>query len=242
MGKLSVLFTTLLAAANSFLGECIQTEVINDPIVLLEIGGLDATLDATELNKAVLEPLSWEDYGDSSIKERALYLVKAVTPRQLHLHLRHAPEEAYSDLKELVREQLHGGGAVLLQGGEPRRVVEDVDHYVRYKNNHEGEEWTVLARPGAKNLETPCNLNPHHVLVMSEEEVKIEEKPLRVDGSGITFDKGVPGHVRAALKRLHQNLGHPRGPDLVRHLRLAGCESSVIKAAKWMRCPSLRGN
>ncbi|CAE7427315.1 GIP, partial [Symbiodinium pilosum] len=193
VGKLSVLFTTLLAAANSFLGECIQTEVINDPIVLLEIGGLDATLDATELNKAVLEPLSWEDYGDSSIKERALYLVKAVTPRQLHLHLRHAPEEAYSDLKELVREQLHGGGAVLLQGGEPRRVVEDVDHYVRYKNNHEGEEWTVLARPGAKNLETPCNLNPHHVLVMSEEEVKIEEKPLRVDGSGITFDKGVPG-------------------------------------------------
>ena len=236
VGKSSVLFTTLLAAANSFLGECIQTEVINDPIVLLEIGGFDATLDATELNKAVLEPLSWEDYGDPSIKKRALYLVKAATPRQLHLHLRHAPEEAFSDLKELVREQLHGGGAVLLQGGEPRRVVEDVDHYVRYKNNHEGEEWTVLARPGAKNLETPCSLNPHHVLVVSEEEAKIEERPLRIDGSGITFDKGVPGHVRAALKRLHQNLGHPRGPDLVRHLRLAGCESSVIKAAKGMRC------
>ena len=236
VGKLSVLFTTLLVAANSFIGECVQTEVINDPIVLLEIGGFDATLGATELDKAVLEPLSWEDYSDPGTRDRALHLVKAISPRQLHLHLCSAPQEVYTDLKELVREQLHGGGAVLLQGGEPQAVVEDIDDFIRYKNNHEGEEWTVLARPGIKEFEIPGGLSPHHVLVMSEQEGGGQQQPLRLDGSGITFDKGVPGHVKAALKRLHQNLGHPRGPDLARHLRLAGCEASVIKAAKGMKC------
>ncbi|CAE7418332.1 GIP, partial [Symbiodinium pilosum] len=220
VGKLSVLFTTLLTAANSFLGECTQTGVINDPIVILEIGGLDATLDATELDKAVLEPLSWEDYGDPGTRNRTLHLVKAV----------------HGDLKELVREQLNGGGAVLLQGGDPGLVVEDTEHYIRYKKNHEGEEWTVLARPGTRSLELPTSLDPHHVLVVSEDSEKKDELPLRIDGSGITFEEGVPGHVRSALKRLHQNLGHPRGADLVRHLRLAGCESSVIKAAKGMKC------
>ena len=109
VGKLSILFTTLLAAANSFLCEAIQTEVINDPIVLLEIGGVDATLDATELDKAVLEPLSWEDYTDQNMKERAFHLVKAITPRQLHLHLGSAPDDALGDLKVLVHEQLFGG-------------------------------------------------------------------------------------------------------------------------------------
>ena len=236
VGKLSVLFTTLLTAANSFLGECIQTGVINDPIVILEIGGLDATLDATELDKAVLEPLSWEDYGDPGTRNRTLHLVKAVTPRHLHLHLEQAPAQVHGDLKELVREQLNGGGAVLLQGGDPGLVVEDTEHYIRYKKNHEGEEWTVLARPGTRSLELPTSLDPHHVLVVSEDSEKKDELPLRIDGSGITFEEGVPGHVRSALKRLHQNLGHPRGADLVRHLRLAGCESSVIKAAKGMKC------
>ena len=48
--------------------------------------------------------------------------------------------------------------------------------------------------------------------------------------------QGSPWTREGCLKRLHQNLGHPRGPDLVRHLRLAGCEASVIKAAKGMKC------
>ena len=231
VGKLSVLFTTLLASANSFLCGAIQAEVINDPIVLLEIGGIDATIDATELDKSVLEPISWEDYLDPEMSERALHFVRAVTPRHLHLHLGNAPGTALNSLKELVREQLAGGGAVVMQGGEPHLIF-----YQRYKGNREGETWTVLAKPGARNLDLPGGLSPHHVLVVSEEPGHGEEKPLRMDGSGITFEDGVPGHVRSALKRLHQNLGHPRGADLVRHLRLAGCEASVVKAAKGMRC------
>ena len=236
VGKLSVLFTTLLAAAGSFLQEAADKDVIYDPVVMLEIGGFEATLEATELNKSVMEPLSWEDYLDHGIQERTLHLVKAITPRQLHIHLSTAPDEAYGDLKLLVREQLGGGGAVVLQGGRPQQVVDDAEFYQRYHNNHEGEDWTVLARPGTKNLQLPGNLVPHHVLVVNGDETRPDTRPLRLDGSGITFDGGVPGHVQSALKRLHQNLGHPRNLDLVRHLRLSGREPAVLKAAKGMRC------
>ena len=105
VGKLSVLFTTLIAAAHSFICEAVQSEVINDPIVLLELGGFEATLEATEMGKAVLEPLSWEDYLDPGVKDKTLHFVKAVTPRHLHLHFGGAPEETHDDLKILVREQ-----------------------------------------------------------------------------------------------------------------------------------------
>ena len=236
VGKLSVLFTTLLVTANSFLHETAHNDVIYDPVVMLEIGGFDATLEATELNKAVMEPLSWEDYLDHGTKDRTLHLVRAITPRQLHLHLGQAPEDALGDLRLLVREQLEGGGAVILQGGKPQWVVEDVDHYLRYNKNHEGEDWTVLARPGTRHLQLPESLCPHHVLVVNDRGGGPDERPLRMDGSGITFQDGVPGHVRSALKRLHQNLGHPRNADLVRHLRLSGCETAVLKAAKGMKC------
>ena len=215
----------------------VQSEVINDPIVLLELGGFEATLEATEIGKAVLEPLSWEDYLDPGVKDKTLHRRKAVTPRHLHIHFGGAPGEAYDDLKTLVREQLEGGGAVVLQGGQPELVVNNLQHYQRYSNNHEGEDWIVLARPGSdKCLEIPGNLNPRQVLVVNDDKDRHEERPLRIDGSGIVFEEGVPGHVRSALKRLRQNLGHPRTPDLVRHLRLSGCEPAVLKAAKGMKC------
>ena len=38
IGKLSVLFATLAATASSFICEAVQSEVINDPIVVLELG------------------------------------------------------------------------------------------------------------------------------------------------------------------------------------------------------------
>ena len=54
--------------------------------------------------------------------------------------------------------------------------------------------------------------------------------------SPISFEKTVPRQVQAALRRLHQNLGHPSREDLVRHLRLAGAGAEVVKAAKGMSC------
>ncbi|CAE7812395.1 Faim2 [Symbiodinium sp. CCMP2592] len=73
---------------------------------------------------------------------------------------------------------------------------------------------------------------------MAEGEAREErdEQPLREGAAGITFDKKVSRDVAAALRRLHQNLGHPAREDLVRHLHLAGADKEVIKAAKSLSC------
>eukprot|EP00439_Symbiodinium_sp_Y106_P065917 s2769_g10.t1 len=54
--------------------------------------------------------------------------------------------------------------------------------------------------------------------------------------SAIHFDPSVPKHVQSALSRLHQNLGHPKIEDMMRHLRYAGAEEAILKACKKMRC------
>ena len=63
-----------------------------------------------------------------------------------------------------------------------------------------------------------------------------EHKPVALGGSAIKFDKSTPPGIAASLRRLHQNLGHPRREDLLRHLRLAGCDEDVLKAVKLMTC------
>ena len=57
---------------------------------------------------------------------------------------------------------------------------------------------------------------------------------------GITFGEGTPSTIATALRRLHQNLGHPRGEDLLRHLRLAGCDTAVLKAGPVNEMSGLR--
>ena len=49
-------------------------------------------------------------------------------------------------------------------------------------------------------------------------------------------DKDIPSEIKSALRRLHQNLGHPSGGDLARHLRMAGAGAEVVQAVKKMRC------
>ena len=54
--------------------------------------------------------------------------------------------------------------------------------------------------------------------------------------TGITFPDHVNKAVAQSLRRLHQNLGHPRREDLARHLRLAGAKNDVIQAAHSLKC------
>lgn len=52
----------------------------------------------------------------------------------------------------------------------------------------------------------------------------------------ITFRGSVSGKVAGALRRLHQNLGHPSNRDLVHHLTLSGASKEVTAAAHNLRC------
>ncbi|CAE7324982.1 RE2, partial [Symbiodinium sp. CCMP2456] len=63
-----------------------------------------------------------------------------------------------------------------------------------------------------------------------------QHREVAMDGTGITFGESTPPMVASALRRLHQNLGHPQTGDLIRHLRLAGCDGPVLKAARSLKC------
>ena len=52
----------------------------------------------------------------------------------------------------------------------------------------------------------------------------------------ISFQMQVPKPIQAALKRIHQNLGHLPNEELARHLRFSGASPEAIKAAKSLRC------
>ena len=54
--------------------------------------------------------------------------------------------------------------------------------------------------------------------------------------TGITYPPHVGKHTAQILRRLHQNLGHPRNEDLARHLRLSGARDDVVKAAHQLKC------
>ncbi|CAE6947744.1 unnamed protein product [Symbiodinium sp. CCMP2592] len=75
-GKLSVLMATFLAAAGTFLNEVQDPVPEYDPIVMMEIGGYEGTIEATELNKAVIEPILWPDYEKPDVQENAYHFVK----------------------------------------------------------------------------------------------------------------------------------------------------------------------
>ena len=60
--------------------------------------------------------------------------------------------------------------------------------------------------------------------------------PGRAGAAGIHIPEGVPNHIAKALRRVHQNLGHPTNADLSRHLRLSGASDLAVKAALGIRC------
>ena len=237
--QLSVLFTMLLSAATSYLCEGHARDPIPDPIVLFEIGGFDASLEATELSKSIVEPMSWQDFVDPEKAETAYHFVKGATPRELRLHLEELPGRAKQAAHTLVEAQLEEGGTVVLQGGDPEGLAKDFSDFVQHQNKDgTGGPHVVLYRPKEGHSTLPGGARPHSVCV--SDLVPPVGRPAipNVDhkGSGITFDSSVSSAAQGALRRLHQNLGHPRKEDLLRHLRLAGCDAGILKAVKGMRC------
>ena len=234
-GKISVLMTTLMTAAMSWVGECTGPTVEWDPIVMMEIGGYEGTIEATELGKAVIEPLSWSDYLNPDTQENAHYFVTAASPKELRIHLEKMPERVVEKVCGLIEGQINGGEEVVLRGGDPKPYTIRFADYLQYESLEEDDATVVFGE--VKSGATPLKggERPFQVCAV-QAEVEPEAKPVKYDGSGITFESGVQPIVQSSLRRLHQNLGHPRSEDLCRHLRLAGCEPHIIKAAKGLKC------
>ena len=213
-------------------------DVHYDPIVMFEIGGLDATYEAVQLGKAVVEPMTWEDFADQQRREDAVHFIRAASPKELRVNLHGMCEDYEGEIVNLAREQIEGGGSVVFKGGDPSFILKELAYYLMWNYTDLcGERWAGFGKtkPGGQQLGDPWR--PHQVFVA---EVKGDDggvlREPKHDGSTITFEAGVSPIIQSSLRRLHQNLGHPRREDLVRHLRLAGCEEAVLKAAKGMRC------
>ena len=236
-GKLNVLFTTLLVASRSFLVEASGPLPPVDPVVMMEIGGREGTIEAVELDKAVVEPMEWNDLTNPEAQQTAYHFVTGATPKELRLHLDNMPSRCVDFVIDLVRAQLDEGGEVVLRGRKLQIVAGKFIEYVSYHDHNEDDGWIVLrkSQKGQRLLPGHEGGRPHEVHAVQVED-RQQQRPQKLDGSGITFGDGVAGHVQSALRRLHQNLGHPRQEDLLRHLRLAGCEPHILKAVKSMRC------
>ena len=234
-GKIGVLMTTLMAAASSFLLEHQGPPVEHDPIVMMEIGGLEGTIEATDLDKAVIEPIELNDYLDPETRTNAYHFVTGISPKELRVHLEGMPDSVREDVKELIGYQIAGGGEVVLRQGDPSHLINDLLDYVKYQTPAGEDAWVILGKPKKDAKLLPGDSRPHEVCAV-EAHADEDTKEIKYDGSGITFADDVPNYMKSSLRRLHQNLGHPRPEDLCRHLRLAGCEPQVVKAAKGMRC------
>ncbi|CAE7492417.1 GIP [Symbiodinium natans] len=236
--KIGVLLTTLVAAVTSYMCDFGMPEVKPDPIVMFEIGGLDGTSEAVDLGKAVLEPMSWEDYSDPDRQETAYHFVCAASPRELRLHMHDLPSSGCEAVIALISRQLDDGGCVVLQGEDLHGIADKFPEYIRYRQGDGDTAWVVLERKKEAQRTVPSDFPPYSVCVVGEAAEEDERQPADFvgNGSAITFDTAASSLVQGALRRLHQNLGHPRCEDLVRHLRLAGCEPEVLKVAKSLKC------
>ena len=68
------------------------------------------------------------------------------------------------------------------------------------------------------------------------EAVAVDDQDFNRGASGIKVPEHVSPATARALRRVHQNLGHPSNTDLARHLKLSGADQAMVEAAQGIRC------
>ncbi|CAE7487299.1 RE1 [Symbiodinium sp. CCMP2592] len=244
-GSLSALFTVLATALSGGINPD-PAPAQRSTVSLLEIGGVDVTCEMADYqndNFTAAEPILWHDIGvvdsygrsPSDLREAGEYLAQ-LQPRELWIHQNADGETEKQQVVNLyIRAQLARGGCVMIEGHEPELIG---DGCVR----------ELQARTDEYEIDVIDDLRPRPVLYIrprttGPEEAYVAEagEPDMIPGArGIRFGKDVPNRVAEALRRLHQNLGHPSVSDLVRHLRLAGANKEILKAARTLECDTCR--
>ncbi|CAE7197343.1 RE2 [Symbiodinium sp. CCMP2592] len=247
--KIGVMMATLITAAGSYMSEHFAPKPDAEPIVIFEIGNTEATHEAASIGKDVFEPMSWERYRTPEGKESAFHIVNGGGPRELRLCLDSRPQECGEAVLDLARLQIEDGGTVVIHGPADDEILDliDHDHFLkeakRYQSNDEGRVFLVMFREKADTEPVSCRDRVHEIKMVSRDSgPQPSDEPMPMGAGGISFGANTPGAVATALRRLHQNLGHPRQEDLIRHLRLAGCDPSVLKAARSMKCQVCAAN
>ena len=237
------MMTSLLVAASSFLAASAPMEVKPQPIVLFEIGGTTATEEAVSMGKDVFDPMDWKAYESPQGKEMAYLVINGGNPSELRVNLDGKKSGCDQTVAELIRQQIDEGGTAVVEGDNRDTLfLNDLymhlaDHYMQYHNKDNERRFVVMFKKRDKGLLAKGPERVHQVCAVANDPEQAEDREeIVMDGTGITFGHGTPPMVASALRRLHQNLGHPQTGDLIRHLRLAGCDSTVLKAARSLRC------
>ena len=88
----------------------------------------------------------------------------------------------------------------------------------------------------ARWVSFPAEVKEERQLDGVAEDLTVEKVEKSVGASGIRFPVQVPNHVASALRRIHQNMGHPSNKDLARHLKLAGAGEAAVNGALKLSC------
>ena len=215
-------------------------------VTILEIGDFHQSLAVTEtINADIAEPISWSELKDNNGKQRVLNIISDFLPNVVWINPPKEAETSENDNHDrgvhdvcttvdwCAPEQLARKGSLVvemtyLSERDSGTIRTKLDEYGEVTEHHFGD---------SKFLKT--RLRESHQAHVTEgigEGDSVPRHQTRPGASGITFDETVKPDVASTLRRLHQNLGHPAVSDLVRHLRLAGGSSEILKAAKSLRC------
>ncbi|CAE7733722.1 GIP [Symbiodinium sp. CCMP2592] len=144
--KLTLLLSTMISAASSFLTEALP-HAVHDPIVIFELGGTDATYEAVELDKSVMEPMGWEEFDDPDKVSNAFDIVQGITPNELRINLGRMPEHLFDVVVELSRDQITGGGDVVVRGDDIEKFKERFADYQKYVHcDVHGDQWGIFGK------------------------------------------------------------------------------------------------
>ena len=245
--RVSYLATWSILAAMSFGRELLPPPGDREQVLLFELGGRSMSYEAADKDYKFIEPLVAEDlvdYGGINLAHEAL---QEFHPRRLWVHGDELVDTFRGGVDRLVAMQLKAGGNVTIEGDQDgsfwrseagRDLLQE--HYQR-----------LTSAFGKFRLDLGEQDEPHHSggngrtqEAYPADVIYDDPRPTTTGAKAISFSKGtkVRPEVASALRRLHQNLGHPDAHDLARHLRLAGADQSVIDAAKGLRCMTCERN
>ena len=82
----------------------------------------------------------------------------------------------------------------------------------------------MIEQHAAQNKSPPVN-DPGRMTEHTREQIKFDDNIV----------KTLPSAMLDILKRIHINLGHPSGPDMVRYLTLCGASADSLLGARVFR-------
>ncbi|CAE7239464.1 RE2, partial [Symbiodinium sp. KB8] len=246
--RVSYLATWSILAAMSFGRELLLPPPGDrEQVLLFELGGRSMSYEAADKDYKFVEPLVAEDLVDHGGINLAHEALQEFSPKRLWVHGDELVNTFRGGVDRLVATQLKAGGNVTIEGDQNGSFWNSKAGRDLLQEHHQ----RLTSAFGKFRLDLGERDYPHHPGGNDETQeaypadvIHDNPRPTTTGAKAISFSKGtkVRPEVASALRRLHQNLGHPDAHDLARHLRLAGADQSVIDAAKGLRCMTCERN